>query len=141
MLLGEHKQAIDEKGGLLLPSQYSVLLASGIVVTRGFERNLMLFPHDGWQLFAHKVLNQPLSFRNSRALRRRLFSNAAVLNIDPYGRIHIPSALRDFAELQGEVVLAGMYDYLEIWDIRHWLPEQEAANSRDNGSIWETVGV
>ena len=141
MFLGEYRQAIDEKGGLQLPSQFSAELASGMVVTRGFERNLMLFPHHGWQLLAHKILNRPLSIQQSRALRRRLFSNAAVLNADQYGRIHIPASLCEFAGLAGEVVLAGMYDYLEIWNIQTWQPVYDAINHGENGSVWETVGV
>jgi MraZ protein len=141
MFLGEYRQTIEEKGGLLLPSQYSIELASGMVVTRGFDRNLMLFPHHGWQLLAHKILNRPLSNQQGRALRRRFFSNAAVLNADQYGRIQIPASLCDFAGLEGEVVLAGMYDYLEIWNTQTWQPVYDAINSGENGSIWETVGV
>lgn len=141
MFLGEYRQAIDEKGGLRLPSQFSAELASGMVVTRGFERNLMLFPHHGWQQLANKILNRPLSIQQSRALRRRLFSNAAVLNADQYGRIQIPASLCNFAGLEREVVLAGMYDYLEIWSTQTWQPVFDAINHGENGSVWETVGV
>ena len=141
MFLGEYRQAIDEKCGLLIPSQYSVELASGMVVTRGFDRNLMLFPHHGWQLLANKILNRPLSNQQSRALRRRLFSNAAVLNADRYGRIQIPASLCDFAGLEGEIVLTGMYDYLEIWNAHIWQSVHDAINQGEHASIWETIGV
>ncbi len=141
MFLGEYKQAIDEKGGLLLPSQFSNELASGMVVTRGFDRNLMLFPHHGWQLLAHKILNRPLSIQQSRSLRRRLFSSAAVLKADQRGRIEIPAALCEFAALDGQVVLTGMFDYLEIWNTRMWQPVQDAINNGESNSIWETIGV
>ena len=141
MFLGEYRQAMDEKGRLLLSSQYSIELASGMVVTRGFDRNLMLFPRDGWQLLAQKILNQPLSNQQSRALRRRFFSSAIVLNADQYGRIQIPASLCDFAGLEGEVVLAGMYDFLEIWNIQTWQSVYDVINNGENDSIWETVGV
>ena len=141
MFLGEYRQAIDEKGGLRLPDPYSSDLHAGMVVTRGFDRNLMLFSHQGWLLLAEKILNRPLSIDQSRALRRRLFSNAAVLKVDERGRIHIPESLCVFAALEGEVVLAGMYDYLEIWDIQIWQPVHEAINSWQDDSIWETAGI
>lgn len=141
MFLGEYRQAIDEKGGLLLPSQYSVELAAGMVVTRGFERNLMLFPQHEWQLLAQRVLKRPLSNQQSRSLRRRLFSKAAVLSVDRHGRIQIPAMLCDFAALAGEVMLAGMYDYLEIWNAQMWQPVHDAINDEETSSIWETVGV
>jgi MraZ protein len=141
MFLGEFRQAMDEKGGLLLPSQYSFELASGMVVTRGFDRNLMLFSHQGWQLMAQKILNRPLSNQQSRALRRRFFSSAAIFKADQYGRIQIPVSLCDFAGLEGEVILAGMYDYLEIWNIQIWQPVYDAINNGEDSSIWETDGV
>ena len=141
MFLGEYRQVIVEKCGLLIPSHYSVELASGMVVTRGFDRNLMLFPHHGWQLLVKKILDRPLSIPQSRALRRRLFSNAAVLTADQDDHIQIPASLCDFAGLEGEVVLAGMYDYLEIWSTQTWQPVYEAINNGENGSVWETAGV
>ncbi len=140
MFLGEYKQAIDEKGGLLIPSSLALELASGMVITRGFERNLMLFPHSDWQQFAQKILHQPLSLEQSRALRRRMFSKAAAVDIDRRGRIQVPASLCEFAELEGQVVLAGMFNYLEIWNSKNWQPVQEALNISDGG-LWEMVGV
>jgi MraZ protein len=141
MFLSEYKQTIDDKGGLLLPDSYSAELSDGMVLTRGFDQNLMLFPHQGWQLLAHKILNRPLSFNQSRALRRRLFSSAAVLRADKRGRIQIPNSLCKFAALDGEVVLAGMYDYLEIWNYQAWQLVNDAINNVHDGSIWETTGI
>lgn len=141
MLLGEFRQAINENGGLLLPSQYLVDLAAGMVLTRGFDRNLMLFPHNEWQLLAHKVLNRPLSYQHSRNLRRRLFSNATVLDADQSNNIQIPDFLCEFALLKGEVVLTGMYDYLEIWNAQLWQSVCDAISEGNNGSVWEDAGV
>jgi len=141
MFLGEFRQAIDENGGLVLPSHYLTAYASGIVVTRGFDRNLMLFAHDEWQLLAHKILNRPISNHQSRNLRRRIFANAAVLRVDKNSRIQIPDSLCDFAILKDEVVLTGMYDYLEIWNSRLWQAVSDAVVDDNNGSVWEAAGV
>ncbi len=141
MFLGEFRQVIDEKGGLLLPSQYLSALGAGMVVTRGFDRNLMLFPRNEWQILASKILNRPLSIQQSRNLRRRLFSSAALIDSAKNSHIQIPQTLREFAELSGEVILTGMYDYLEIWNMQFWRSECEVINESANGSIWETTGV
>jgi MraZ protein len=141
MFLGEFRQAIDESGGLVLPSQFLVAFASGMVVTRGFDRNLMLFAHDEWQLLAQKILNQPLSIHQSRNLRRRIFSNAAVLRFDKYSRIQIPDNLCEFAVLKDEVVFTGMYDYLEIWNSQLWQSVSDAFCKENDGSAWEDAGV
>ncbi len=121
MFIGEFKRTIDHKGKLALPRTFGAGLAAGLVVTRGFERNLMVFTLTDWQTLADKVVEQSLFNGESRALRRRIFSNAAELLPDRKGRIMLPDPLIEFAGLDGQAVLAGMYDYLEIWSGESWL--------------------
>lgn len=141
MFLGEFRQAIDIDGRLVLPSHYLSAFPSEMIVTRGFDRNLMLLANEQWQQLAHKILNQPQSNQQIRNLRRRVFSNAAVLNMDQDGRILVPGPLRDFAELEGGVIVVGMYDYLEIWNSQRWLEVCKAMGEENNGSVLEVVGV
>lgn len=120
MFIGEFKRTIDEQGRLVLPESFGASLAAGLVVTRGFEHNLMVFTRPGWRALAEKVIEQSLFSGESRALRRRLFSNAAELVPDRHDRITLPDNLCEFAGLNGDAVLAGMYDYLEIWNGESW---------------------
>ena len=120
MFIGEFKQTIDDKGKLVLPRAFSPGLAVGIVVTRGFERNLMIFARQDWHALAEKVLQQSLLSSESRILRRRLFANAVEIEPDRNGRIKLPASLCGFAEIEGDVVLAGMYDFIEIWSENRW---------------------
>ncbi len=55
MFLGEYKHTIDVKGRLTIPAKYRGELATGLVVTRGFDQNLMLFPMDGWNELAERI--------------------------------------------------------------------------------------
>jgi MraZ protein len=141
MFLGEHKQAIDEKGQLSLPHQFSGALASGLIVTRGFDRNLMLFTGKRWQALADQVLQRPLSSQQVRILRRHLFADAAILEPDLYGRIILPTTLRDFANLGGEAVLIGMGDYVEVWSAGGWLLMRDKIESEEKVVQWEEVGI
>ena len=120
MFIGEFKQTIDKQGKLALPQAYGAGLAAGLVVTRGFERNLMVFARREWRALAEKVVEQSLFDGESRALRRRIFSNAAELVPDRNGRITLPASLCEFAGLEGQAVMTGMYDYLEIWSGESW---------------------
>ncbi|MDX1415815.1 MAG: hypothetical protein R3293_16580 [Candidatus Promineifilaceae bacterium] len=120
MFIGEFKRTVDKKGKLLLPKAFAASLATGLVVTRGFERNLMIFSRDRWQLLADAVLEQSIFSGDSRVLRRRLFSNAAELVPDRSGRIAIPDSLCEFADIDDQAVLSGMYDYLEVWNNERW---------------------
>jgi MraZ protein len=135
MFLGEFVRTIDDKGKLKLPETYGAKLAAGFVVTRGFDRNLMVFTRQGWRELAEKIVAQSLFNMDSRALRRRLFAHAAELTPDRNGRISLPLSLCEFAGIGGQAVLAGMYDYLEIWSGENWVAVNEDMQAgRDAGA-------
>ncbi len=140
MFLGEFRQTIGEDNSLLLPNQFLVYLVEGVVVTRGFDHNLMVFEPETWQALANKILSQPLSFYQNRNLRRRLFSGAVALGLDDNNRILLPHTLRDFAGLTSEVVLTGMYDYFEVWNSQKWQSVRHRV-IENNGDLWELNGV
>ena len=98
MFLGEYTHSIDDKGRLTIPAKFRGELATGLVVTRGFDTNLMVFTLVGWQELAEKIAAKPLSDPSTRAFRRRVFSGAIDLAPDRQGRILLPANLRSFAE-------------------------------------------
>ncbi len=85
MFLGEYTHAIDDKGRLTVPAKYRGELAMGLVVTRGFDSNLMVFTMEGWSELAQKIADRPLSDPSARAFRRRVFSGAVDLVPDTAG--------------------------------------------------------
>jgi MraZ protein len=141
MFLGEYTHSIDDKGRLTVPAKFRGELASGLVVTRGFDTNLMVFTMDGWEELAQKIASRPLSDPSTRAFRRRVFSGAIDLTPDRQGRILLPANLREFAELDGEAVIIGMYSYLEIWGVDSWQPVLNEIESSEDVARWENLGV
>ena len=141
MFLGEYIHAIDEKGRLTIPAKFRGLLASGLVVTRGFDQNLMLFPLDGWQQLAQRLAERPLADEDIRMFRRRLFSGAVDLMPDRQGRILLPPYLREFAGINGEVVIAGMFNYLELWNSETWTTVRRSIESGGDAGRWEDLGI
>lgn len=113
----------------------------GMVVTRGFDRNLMIYPLGGWQQLAQKIMSQPLSDTRMRAFRRRVFSRATDLTPDRQGRILLPAQLREFAGIEGEVVVVGNYDYLEIWAVEAWDAQRAKVENLDDELSWEDLGI
>jgi MraZ protein len=79
MFLGEYIHTIDSKGRLTIPARFRGELAAGLVVTRGFDQNLMIFPLDGWQDLAERIVDRPLGDTDVRVFRRRVFSGAVDL--------------------------------------------------------------
>ncbi len=141
MFLGEYTHSIDDKGRLTIPAKYRAILAAGLVVTRGFDNNLMIYPMSGWEELAERIMSKPVSNPKVRELRRRLFSAAADLELDRQGRVLIPPQLRTFAGINGSVLVAGNFDYVEVWSIDQWEHRRTQLEHSDDESYWEDLDI
>jgi MraZ protein len=141
MFLGEFTHSIDDKGRLTIPAKFRGKLADGLVVTRGLDRNLLVFTMDGWEELAEKIVQRPLSDRSARAFSRRVFSGAIDLVPDRQGRILLPAHLREFANLGDEATVIGMYTYAEIWNPVAWNPVRDDIENNDDIERWENLGI
>lgn len=141
MFLSEYVHTIDDKGRLTIPAKYRGALAAGLVVTRGFDQNLMIFPLDGWRQLADQIIARPLGDESLRTFRRRVFSGAVDLTPDRQGRIVLPNYLRDFAGIEGEVVVAGMYNYVEVWNTEAWQRVRETIENSSDAARWDDLGI
>ena len=99
-----------------MPTKFKADLRKGSVVTRGLDTSLWLFPREQWEDLAGKLAALPLSKSNSRAFARLMLAGAMDVKMDRQGRILVPDYLRSYAMLKKQVVLAGIYNRIEIWD-------------------------
>ncbi len=132
MFLGEYRHNIDAKGRLAIPARFRADLAEGLVVTRGLDACLHIYPKSQWLPLAERLSSLPVSEPAVRALRRNLFTGAFSCEMDKQGRILIPPGLREYAGLDGDVVVAGLNTYIEVWAAARWeqeLPRIEAGVS------------
>lgn len=141
MFLGEFSHTIDTKGRLTIPAKYREAFADGVVVTRGFDQNLMLYSKSEWDALARRIAQRPLSDQSVRAFRRRVFSGAVDLNTDKQGRVLLPQYLRDFAGINGEVIVAGNFNYMEIWSRAAWMNVRESIENSDDAERWADLGI
>ena len=144
MSLGEFSHNLDNKGRLTIPAKFRDRLVPGLVVTRNPTGNcLMIMPFDEWEKVAARVSALPLTDRRSAQLRRALFSAAEDLKPDRLGRILVSQRLRDFAKIDGEVLIAGMNTYIELWNPDQW-EQQVLAPLQDDEldeDIFAALGV
>ena len=121
MLLGEYEHTIDDKGRITFPAKFRRVFADGAVVTRGLDNCLYAYARGDWERLVDTRLRDldPLS-REGRALQRFFFAGASEAEPDKQGRVVIPSPLLASAGLSRDVVVAGVYDHLEIWDRAAW---------------------
>ncbi len=121
MLLGEHEHTIDEKNRLTLPARFRQSFAEGGVVTRGMDGCLYVYSREEWERqLASRLGSLDTLSKDDRMMQRYFFSGAAEFEPDKQGRIMLPAPLIDHAKLGRDVVVAGVYDHLEIWDRAAW---------------------
>ena len=121
MFFGEYEHTIDDKNRLTLPARFRDALAGGVVLTRGLDECLDVYPRADWNGLVEARLAplDPFS-REARDLKRFFFSAATDAELDKQGRVLVPPALLKHAGLGREVVVAGDHDHLEIWDRGRW---------------------
>ncbi|MEW5989092.1 MAG: division/cell wall cluster transcriptional repressor MraZ [Chloroflexota bacterium] len=139
--MGEFTHTIDDKGRLTIPARFRGELANGLVITRGFDQNLMMFPLAGWAEYAEKIAQRPLADEDVRAFRRRVFSGAVDLAPDKQGRVLLPPYLRDFAGINGEVVITGNFNYVEIWSAEAWQTVRASVENSSDAARWDDLGI
>ena len=120
MFLGRFSHNLDAKGRLAIPAKFRGELADGLVVTRGIDRCLSVYPLGAWQSLAERVSALSISDPDARQFRRMVFAEAVDEALDAQGRILVPPELRRYAEIDREAVVVGMNTYLEIWDPARW---------------------
>lgn len=120
MFIGEYSLTVDEKGRLSIPVKFRASLSRGAVVTRGLDSALFLYTAKEWENLAGKLASLPISRSNTRAFSRLMLAGAMDLEMDKQGRVMLPDYLRGFAGIKKKVVLAGLYNRLEIWDEEKW---------------------
>jgi MraZ protein len=120
MFLGTHTPRLDDKGRLFLPAKFRDRLAAGVVVTRGQEHCLYVFPMDEFVRVTEQMKEAPTTSRAARDYMRVFLSGASDEIPDKQGRVTIPANLRSYAGLSKECTVIGAGTRLEVWDSAAW---------------------
>jgi MraZ protein len=120
VFLGTHTPRLDDKGRIFLPAKFRDRLASGLVVTRGQERCLYVFPMDEFVRVAETMNTAPVTSKAARDFLRVLLSGASDEIPDKQGRVTVPSTLREYAGLTRDCTVIGAGSRVELWDTTAW---------------------
>jgi MraZ protein len=133
MFLGEYQYKVDEKGRIPLPPRFKERLKMGLVLAKGLEKCITVYPVEEWTKVGEKLATLPPIPSKTRRINRFTFATAFYEDLDPQGRIALPSALRCHAEIKQNAVVAGVNNYLEIWSKESW----EKENQQMMGEAWQ----
>lgn len=139
MFIGEYKHTVDTKGRLSIPSKFRRQLKEGVIITRGLDSCLFLYPKKEWDKLASKLSQLSISQANNRAFTRLMLAGAWDVKLDKQGRVVVPDYLRKYALLDKKTVIAGLYNRLEIWDVDKWNKYKEGTEKSSN-EIAEALG-
>lgn len=132
MFLGRFSHNLDAKGRLAIPAKFRGALADGLVITRGIDRCLTVYPMAAWQALAAKIDALSAADADARQFKRIVFAEAMDEVLDSQGRIVVPPELRRYAGIEREAIVVGVNTSLEIWDASRW--EAQNAVAEDEGA-------
>ena len=124
MWYGEYFHSLDSKDRFILPAKFREkaknLEMKRFYVTRGLDGCLFLFAYEVWKNMEDKFKNVSFTKQQSRFFNRLYFSGAFEFEFDSQGRATIPQHLKEFANIDKEIVIIGVADRIEIWDKKRW---------------------
>lgn len=121
MFFGEYEHTIDPKGRLNLPSKFREKLSETFYVTKGLDHCLFIYDEEEWHNFEAKLKALPVTDKNARNFVRLFFAGAQETVSDKQGRFVIPQNLRDYAQLEKDVIVIGVSTRIEVWSKEAWL--------------------
>jgi MraZ protein len=139
MLIGEYSHTLDSKKRLSLPAKFRKEIGKKVVITRGLDACLFMYPEKQWEKIAAKLAELPMGQSDTRALSRFMLSGAVESEVDGAGRILIPDFLKEFAGLKGKVILAGVHERVEIWNEKQW-DEYKRRIEKNADSVAQKLG-
>jgi len=135
MFFGEFEYRIDEKGRVPIPPKFRNELKEGVVLTPGLEKCITAYPLSEWKKLADTLTTGSVTPGKLRRLNRAIFATAFSLGIDGQGRIALPTPLREYADIEDEVVIAGANTYLELWNKGLWETEKDISQEQ----AWQII--
>ena len=105
LFLGEFEHSIDDKSRLAVPARFRAALQDVLYITRGLDRCLVIWDSDSWRAQADRLRSLNPWQGDARRLQRHFFSGAVQAQPDKLGRVVIPQFLREYAQLDTEVVV------------------------------------
>ncbi len=128
MLIGEYEHSLDAKGRVIMPAKLREDMGEKFILTKGLDGCLFGFSQTEWANFEEKLKTLPLTNKNARNFVRFFLSGATECEMDKQGRFLVTSNLREYAEMDKEIVVIGVGNRIEMWNKEKWLKHNSDEN-------------
>lgn len=134
MFRGSSFHTIDSKGRIIIPSRFRELVrengGEGLILS-GMDNGLVAYPYTTWAEVERKILMMAEKSRAMRRFRRVFIGGSSDCPLDRQGRILVPQSLRQYANLNKDIVMVGVLDHFEIWSRDNWDEESRKLEEED----------
>ncbi|HZF99773.1 MAG TPA: division/cell wall cluster transcriptional repressor MraZ [Chitinophagales bacterium] len=141
-LIGEFEISVDAKGRIMMPAALKRQLPpeahDKLVINRGFEKCLVLYPITEWNHQSDKVNALNMYVKENRDFARYFFRGATELTLDNVNRFLVPKSLLEYADVEKEAVLFAFNDRIELWSKKLYAQQMNEA-PQDFSSLAEKV--
>jgi MraZ protein len=134
VFLGKRTIKFEEQTRFQAPADFKKDLASGFFMIQGFDRNLMVFPVKAFDGMYQSISSQNIADPQVRMLLRLILGTAHKLEINEQGYVSIPPTLKEYANLNGNVLLIGQGNFFEIWEPTSWEKQETKLKDSDTNS-------
>jgi MraZ protein len=138
MFQGTFTHRMDVQGRIALPTRYREAFRSGVVLSKSYDPCVNVYTISQWQAHSSEFSFGSDTRSKNRLLMRMMFASAFESSLDKQGRILIPNQLRTYADLQDEIIFAGVGPVIEIWNQKNW-EEQEGLIASEGWRIAEST--
>jgi len=128
MFIGEYQHTLDPKNRVIMPSKFREKLGDSFVMTKGLDNCLFIYSSEEWSIVEDKLKSLPMTNKDARAFVRFFFAGACECELDKQGRILMPNHLKDYANIDKELVIIGVSTRIEIWSKEEWNKFNSDAN-------------
>ena len=122
---GKYYYIVDPKGRIIMPAPLRKIISAHYntkfyVANALFDHCLHMYPQEEWNSLEEKVRSLPKMDKDVKLFKRRVIASATECDIDKQGRILIPAALREDADISGDIVIVGQVEKIELWSRKEW---------------------
>ena len=142
MFRGRYEHTLDSKGRLSIPARFRETLSGdgdGRLVITTFDDCLIAYPYQEWCILEERIAALPEFKRDTRSFLRFFYSSASDCTIDKLGRILVPQPLREYAKLEKEIIVVGVFKQFEIWSKDMWLSAEKEASKDETGNMLDRL--